>query len=357
MDLKGFKVSVPKDVVLTYNGEAQMPAKIVVKKGKAATTYTWDSTGYVDEKGEALDAVVTVSNNIDAGTAKLLLTGKNNDKGTATTAGTTFKIAPAPLAGDGVALTIDPTKLQWAAKGARPAVTVTWNGQELLEGRDFTVTYKKNTKIGASASVVVKGKGNFDKKTELSKGFEVEAFDLASAEIIAATGVAAGKAAKSVKVTVIDANGDVIPASKLAVVVKADDTVVTGKLVEKTEYTIVATPKSAKVAEVTGETPAFTVTAGADFGKAKVTVAKEFYKTYTGEAIELEEEDLKYITVTIGPKKTAKTLVCGEDFTIAGYTNNIKKGKMTVTLKGIDEAGYTGAKTFTVKIKAKQLVK
>ncbi|MDC7293003.1 putative Ig domain-containing protein [Butyrivibrio sp. DSM 10294] len=357
MDLKGYKVSVPKDVVLTYNGEAQMPSKIVVKKGKVATTYTLDSTGYVDADGKALDAVVTVSNNVNAGTAKLLLTGKNNAKGTATTAGTSFKIAPAPLAGDGAALSIDPTKLQWAVNGARPAVTVTWNGQELLAGRDFTVSYKNNKKIGASASVIVKGKGNFDKKTELSKSFEVEAFDLADAEIIAATGVAAGKAAKSVKVTVIDANGDIIPAGKLAVVVKADDVAVTGKLVEKTEYTIVATPKNAKVAEVKGETPAFTVTAGADFGKAKVTVSKDFYKTYTGKAIELEPEDLKYITVTIGPKKTAKTLVCGEDFEIAGYTNNIKKGKMTITLKGIDEAGYTGAKTFKVTIKAKKLVK
>jgi hypothetical protein len=50
---------------------------------------------------------------------------------------------------------------------------------------------------------------------------------------------------------------------------------------------------------VTGETIERPVTVAADFSKATVKVAKGFYKEYTGQAIELTDEDMKNITVTI----------------------------------------------------------
>ena len=44
--------------------------------------------------------------------------------------------------------------------GAKAEVTITTNGVVLAAGTDYTLTYKKNNKIG-DASVTIKGKGNY----------------------------------------------------------------------------------------------------------------------------------------------------------------------------------------------------
>ena len=57
--------------------------------------------------------------------------------------------------------------------------------------------------------------------------------------------------------------------------------------------------------------------------------------------------------------KEKKTLVAGEDYKVVGYTNNVKKGSMTVTIEGTGEeterGTFSGTKTFKVKIVAKNL--
>ena len=63
---------------------------------------------------------------------------------------------------------------------------------------------------------------------------------------------------------------------------------------------------------------------------------------------------MKNVTVTLKINGVNTPLVYGEDFVIAGYTNNIKKGNMTVTITGPDddteEPFVSGTKTFKVKI-------
>ncbi|WP_022779991.1 InlB B-repeat-containing protein [Butyrivibrio sp. AE3009] len=357
-NLKGVKVILPKDVVYTYDGEAKYPEKFSLKVGKTVTEYTTtDGENYYDASGKALEAVVTFSNNVNAGTARMLLSGKNNAKGVATTTGANFKIAAAPLNETDFAVTVDPTETQWAVKGATPSVELTWKGEALLAGRDFTVKYAKNTKLG-TATVTVKGKGNFLAKTSIEKTFTVKAFDLENAVIASAT-AAAGKAAKSVKVTVLDEYGNAIPAGKLAVAVYDGETLYTGKLVAEKEYSIVATPKNAKVAELTGATPAFTVKVGSDFSKASIKLTnKKYAAEYTGDPITFTDDEFNAIfTSSIKVNKVAKTLKAGEDFEIVGYTNNIKKGTMTITLKGNEDAGLTGTKTVKVKIAPKPIKK
>lgn len=46
----------------------------------------------------------------------------------------------------------------------------------------------------------------------------------------------------------------------------------------------------------------------------------------------------------------------GKDFEIAEYANNINKGDMSVTIRGIGE-NYSGVKTFKVKIVAREMKK
>ena len=52
-----------------------------------------------------------------------------------------------------------------------PTVTVRYNGKTLEEGKDYTLTYKDNSKAG-TASVTVWGKGNF--KSKMTVQFEIK---------------------------------------------------------------------------------------------------------------------------------------------------------------------------------------
>lgn len=55
-----------------------------------------------------------------------------------------------------------------------PTVTVRYNGKTLEEGKDYTLTYKDNSKAG-TASVTVRGKGNF--KSKMTVQFEIKEGD------------------------------------------------------------------------------------------------------------------------------------------------------------------------------------
>ena len=95
------------------------------------------------------------------------------------------------------------------------------------------------------------------------------------------------------------------------------------------------------------------ITVAANLGKAKVTVPKTFTKYYTGEAVELTDDDMAKIAVVINKGPEIKY---NEDYEIAGYQNNVKKGTMTVILRGKSEK-CSGTKTFKVKITAKTMKK
>lgn len=55
----------------------------------------------------------------------------------------------------------------YTGKALKPAVTVKFNGNKLVKGTDYTVTYQKNKAVGV-ATVTVKGKGNFTGKKKLT---------------------------------------------------------------------------------------------------------------------------------------------------------------------------------------------
>ena len=59
--------------------------------------------------------------------------------------------------------------------GAKPVVVVTdKDGNALIEGWDYTLSYGKNKQLGAGAKVTVKGKGNFGSKKDLFFGVEAK---------------------------------------------------------------------------------------------------------------------------------------------------------------------------------------
>ena len=90
--------------------------------------------------------------------------------------------------------------------------------------------------------------------------------------------------------------------------------------------------------------------ADSNLAKTKAFAIKD--QTYTGGAIILSGNDLKEVLYT-GQKTTPAYLAFKTDFTVEGYSDNVKKGKAKVTLKGA--GAFAGRKTLTFKIVQRQV--
>lgn len=100
------------------------------------------------------DYTVAYRNNKKAGKAQVIVTGTGNYTGTKTlTFAIRKELAKAKIA------KIKPQTYK-KGKAVKPKVTVTYQKKKLRKGRDYTVTYKKNKKVG-KAVVIIKGKGNY----------------------------------------------------------------------------------------------------------------------------------------------------------------------------------------------------
>lgn len=133
---------------VTYTGALCTP-KVTVSDGDIILT-------------DGVDYTLQYANNINVGTARVTVTGKDNYTGSAER---TFKINPKPITS---AMILSIGKQLYTGKAICPAVTVKHGGKTLKKGTDYTVTYSNNTKAG-TAKVTVTGKGNY-------KGSAVKSF-------------------------------------------------------------------------------------------------------------------------------------------------------------------------------------
>lgn len=89
------------------------------------------------------------------------------------TAATTYTLLPDSPTADSIkdaSITLPYEQTVYTGKAIKPAVTVEYDGTKLKKGRDYTVSYKNNKKIG-TASVIITGKGSFGGK--LTKSFTI----------------------------------------------------------------------------------------------------------------------------------------------------------------------------------------
>lgn len=114
---------------------------------------------------EGTDYVVSYANNINAGTAKINITGKGNFKNTVTK---TFQITLAAISK--CTITVADATYSTKTGNGEPKVTVKFGDTTLKSGKDYTVTYSGNNKLGV-ATAVIKGTGNFN--SSVSKSFKV----------------------------------------------------------------------------------------------------------------------------------------------------------------------------------------
>ena len=139
----------------TYTGSAITP-QITVKQGAR-------------KLAAGTDYSVKYQNNVNAGTAKIIVTGKGNYTGTATK---TFVIQPLNLEKCDVSLP-DGDSYAYTGEEVRPAVSVKYNGTQISfePSRTFSLDYQNNIECG-TATVTVNGAGNLTGKKTLQ--FKIE---------------------------------------------------------------------------------------------------------------------------------------------------------------------------------------
>ncbi len=303
------------------------------------------------------DYTLTCINNINAGKATLKFTGIGRYTGTLTK---TFTIKPLTLKAEEAEDRVNVEVLSgeavpYSVGGSKPQVLVTVDDMELVNGRDYTVSYENNKAIAdeeaqKAPTVKVKGKGNysFTKKA----AFCIVAKDL-SEEDISVTAPDKFEGAKSFLSTpvVTDENGKKLKVNRdyqIEGYFAGDDELnAQSKLQAGTEVIV----KIRGIGSYTGNTQAVYRVAARDISKVKATPAKLEYNGGTVEYTELMiESGMLTITYTDKKKKIEKEpLVYGTDYIITGYKNNTKRGTGVMTIQGIGQYGGTKSVKFTIQ--------
>ena len=284
----------------TYNGSAQMQAPTVKVGDKTLTNGT--------------DYTLSYSNNTNAGTATVTITGKGNYAGTVSK---TFTISAASIA-NATVTEISNKTYSGLAQTQNPTVNV--GDKPLTNGTDYTLSYLNNFNAG-TATVTITGKGNYS--GSLSRTFTISAASIANADVTEISNKAYTGSAQTQNPTV-----------KIG-----DRTLVNG-----TDYTLAySNNTNAGTATVTiiGKgnytgiiSRAFTI-GGISIAAATVTGISN--KTYNGTA------QTQNPTITID----GKTLTIGTDYTLS-YANNINVGTATVTITGKGNYAEPVSKTFMI---------
>ncbi len=321
---------------LVYTGVAQEP-KILVEGAK--------SDQYK----------VEYQNNINAGKATVIVTGK---KGYSGTVKKTFKITPfdisvnnenfayasnisVPYAKGGAKLSDKDLNARFNLKDDKGTFIKT---EQLQQGKDLTLTYKNNKATGSAALFSIKGKGNF-KGTIKDISFTITPQDLSKLKITAAD-ILESKAKNFNKVVpvITDLDGKKLKKNTdftceyvygdnqtsgtpsvnttVKLTAKAAGSNYTGSII--TEFRVIAKEKN--------------------IAKASVTINNGNPYIYTGSAI---RPDKNAIRVTLNGT------LSNDDYEIVEYSNNIKKGTAKLTIHGLGE--YGGTKTVTFKITAQPM--
>jgi hypothetical protein len=110
---------------------------------------------------------VTYKNNIDAGTATVVIKGAGDNYKDFISE--TFTIQALSI--KKATITLSKTSYSYNGKEKRPKVTVKYGSKKLKKGKDYTVTYKNNIKVG-TAQVVITGKGNY--KATIHEKFQIQ---------------------------------------------------------------------------------------------------------------------------------------------------------------------------------------
>lgn len=253
-----------------------------------------------------------------------------------------------PLAKKGIWIKDIPAQV-YTGKALKPEVQVYDDAKLLTLKKDYTVSYKNNTKKG-QADVIIKGKGNY---AETIMGhFEIVPKQADKLTITAPDYLIYNGKEQKISVTVKDGK------KKLSAKNDYNQTITfvpegaeSGTVVEKAKeagtYQIKIAMKGNYEGEVT--VPCKVVKDKELLTKAKVTLPSNALDYKNGAAVEFENP--AQITVKLGSKVIPQKAEDGTDNYVITYMNNREVGTASVVITGVETGKYVGScsKAFAVK--------
>ena len=283
---------------LTYNGSALSPA-VTVKYGNATLKKNTDYT-------------VAYSNNVNAGTGTITITGKGIYGGSVKK---TFTIKTLGISASAVSGTGNKV---YTGSAIKPVPAVKVGGRTLKNDTDYTVSYKNTTELG-TATLTVSGKGNYS--GSVSKNFTISVRPISDVTITVPDAVFTGTQITP-DVTVSYGNHQFTGNSDYTLAYKDNTKVGTAS--------VTVTGKN----HLSGSQTVTFPISKADISSTEIAVKNT---TFTGSAVKPS------VTVKLGDI----TLKENTDYTLS-FKNNIKVGtaQVIVTAKGSLEGAVT--KDFTI---------
>lgn len=283
---------------LTYNGSTLSPA-VTVKYGNATLKKNTDYT-------------VAYSNNVNAGTGTITITGKGIYGGSVKKTFTIKKLGISATAVSGTGNKV------YTGSAIKPVPAVKAGGRTLKNGTDFTVSYKNNTEPG-TATLIVNGKGNYS--GSVSKTFKITARAINDVEVTVPDTVFTGE---QVRPDVVVSYGSYQFISDSDYTLSFKDNVNIGTA------SVVVTGKN----HLSGSRTVTFPIEKADISSTEIAVKNA---TFTGSAIK-SDVDVRLGNVTLKE---------GTHYTLS-YKNNVNAGTAQVTISG--KGSLEGAVTMSFTI-------
>ena len=227
-------------------------------------------------------------------------------------------------------------------KAIKPDVEV-YEGNSLLTQKDYEISYKNNTKAG-TATIIVKGKGNYEGSDTLN--FVIEPKKISDEDIIANNVYALIKngSVKNPKIS--------LKYNNKALKEDADFKFEYPELIKDESGNVI--PQTLKIS-VTG-CGNYTATRDIFYNVLSndTRVMSDVKISADSKNIDYFENKLPKFTLTYGSGKTKETLKPEEDYTII-YPDLFVPGKNIITFAAKEGSGYYGTKTFTVDVTGKPI--
>ncbi len=313
--------------------EPQVSSAVTEKsaaRSSTSTTYTGsaitpDIMLYDDDVQlvKGVDYDLSYENNINVGTATIIVTFKGNYSGERRV---TFNITAKPLTQDDVVISLIEEQI-FTGEPITPKPTVTFGDKTLVEGTDYDLTYSDNTNAG-TATVEVIFKGNYE-------GTAGTTFEIVSKSLVQDDLTIADIADETFTGTEIKPEPE-IKYGDVTLVLGTDYDLSYENNINVGEANMTITLKNNYSGTAAKK---FTIVPDA-LDQSKVTFAVIEEQSYTGSEIKPEP------IITYGDK----TLVKDVDYTLS-YENNINVGTGNVNVTFI--GNYSGAASTTFEITPK----
>lgn len=236
----------------------------------------------------------------------------------------------------------------YTGKALKPEVQVYDDAKLLTLKKDYTVSYKNNTKKG-QADVIIKGKGNYAET--ITGHFEIVPKQVGGLTVTAPDYLIYNGKEQNISVTVKDGKKKLNAKNDYTQTITfVPDGAEEGTAVEKAKEAGIYNIKIAMKGNYEGEVtiPCKVVKDKELLTKAKVILPSNALDYKAGEAVEFESP----ITVKLGSKVIPQKAEDGiTDNYVISYVNNREVGTASVVITGVESGKYVGtcSKTFTIK--------